>query len=307
MKSSPLRVRSGNLTLAANVYGEASNPPVLLVHGYPDDSHTWHKIVPLLARDCYVITYDVRGCGRSDVPRDRAHYGMRYLMADIFAVAQAASPERPVHLVGHDWGSIQSWEAVTEPGAERYLASYTTISGPCLDHVGLGIRQSFKENPVASLNQLLHSWYIGFFHLPLLAPSLWKLGLDRKWPALVARMEGIKADPTPLQRKDGVNGINLYRANILKHLLKPRQRFAQVPVQAIIAKRDAYVTATLLRNLPLWAEDLRTHELDTSHWGALLEKHEATAGFIRDFVRDIDALNALDAGTPRAKALSSGA
>lgn len=301
MKSSSLRIRSGNLTLAANTYGDASKPPVLLVHGYPDDSHTWHKIVPLLANDFYVITYDVRGCGRSDVPSDRKHYGMRYLMADIFAVIDAVSPGRRVHLVGHDWGSIQSWEAVTEPGAEHRLASYTTISGPCLDHVGMGLRTSFAENPAASFNQLLHSWYIGFFHLPFAAPSAWKLGLDRNWPQLVERLEGIRPDPSPYQRKDGVNGINLYRANMLPHLLKPRERFAQVPVQAIIAKRDAYVTETLLRNLPDWASDLRTRDLDTSHWGALLKLHEQTATYIRDFVLEREA------GMAPAKALSSGA
>src|SRR5690606_7350303 len=107
------------------------------------------------------------------------------------------------------------------------------------------------------------------------------------------RLEGITPDPSPQQRKDGVNGINLYRANMLPRLLAPRKRYAQVPVQAIIATRDAYVTEPLLRDLPLWVEDLRTHRIDTSHWGALLKRHEETAALIHDFVL------ALEAGAPQ--------
>lgn len=289
MKTTPLRIRSGNLTLHANTYGHRDNPPVLLVHGYPDDSNTWNALAPLLAEHYFVITYDVRGCGRSQTPPDRRHYGLRYLMADIFNVIKRVSPERPVHLVGHDWGSIQSWEAVTEPGAERYLASFTTLSGPCLDHIGIGLREAFNEDLSASLKQLLHSWYIGAFHLPLLGPGLWKIGLDRIWPSVIRRTEGVDPGPAPEQRRDGVNGINLYRANIVPRLLKPRQRYAQVPVQAIIAKYDNYVTEPLLRHLPRWVPDLRQHTLDTGHWGLLLKEHKKTAALISQFIDELEA------------------
>ena len=52
------------------------------------------------------------------------------------AVVDAVSPERPVHLVGHDWGSIQAWAAVTDPSLGDRFASFTSMSGPSLDHVG---------------------------------------------------------------------------------------------------------------------------------------------------------------------------
>lgn len=299
MKSNSLRIQSGNLTLAANTYGEPENPPVLLVHGYPDDSHVWQKLVPLLAANYFVINYDVRGCGLSDTPPTRKHYGMRYLMADIFNVIRATSPDRPVHLVGHDWGSIQSWEAVTEPGAERYIASFTTLSGPCLDHIGCGLRDQFTQAPIKSLNQLVHSWYIGLFHLPVVAPLSWKLGLANAWPALLARMENADVEHVPSQCKDGVNGINLYRANISQHLLRPRQRYAQVPVQAIVLKQDNYVTESLLRDLPRWVSDLRRVEMDTGHWGAMLVEADTTAGLISQFIDE-----KIEAGAADGKALS---
>lgn len=297
MKMISKRIHSGNLQLFVNLHGNPANPPVMLVHGYPDDSHVWHKLVAHLVNDYYVITYDVRGCGRSDTPRDKAHYGLRYLMADIFNIIRAVSPDRPVHLIGHDWGSIQSWEAATEPGADKHLASFTTISGPCLDHVGLGIRDQFFQSPASSLNQTLHSWYIGFFHLPFLAPNAWKLGLAKAWPALVNKLENAPADPSPYQERDGVNGINLYRANILPRLLRPRRRYAQVPVHAIVSTKDTYVTEPLLRNMPDWAPDFTRSTLDTTHWGPLLKKDTEAANLICHFYESRQA------GSPAAKAV----
>src|SRR5205085_969867 len=60
------------------------------------------------------------------------------LVRDMAAVIDAVSPDEKVHLVGHDWGSIQAWEAVTTM-PERF-ASFTSISGPGLDHAGLRMR-----------------------------------------------------------------------------------------------------------------------------------------------------------------------
>src|SRR5882757_8019215 len=46
-----------------------SGRPVVLIHGYPLDGHSWKKQIPgLLAAGNRVITYDRRGFGRSSQP-----------------------------------------------------------------------------------------------------------------------------------------------------------------------------------------------------------------------------------------------
>ena len=167
------RVVTGDgVHLATYRWGRADGPVLLLVHGYPDNHAIWLPLVDALADDFQIIAYDVRGFGASQKPRRLRAYRLERLAKDLEAVIRATSPERPVHLVGHDWGSIQCWEAVTEPRLQPLLASYTSVSGPCLDHVGHWMRERLAEKRAGAWRQVggqwLSSWYIGFFHLPLL-------------------------------------------------------------------------------------------------------------------------------------------
>ncbi len=52
-----------------------SGDPVILIHGYPLNSTSWEKQVPvLLAAGCRVITYDRRGFGKSSQPTTGYNY-----------------------------------------------------------------------------------------------------------------------------------------------------------------------------------------------------------------------------------------
>ncbi len=128
------RVQGSGLELAVAEYGDTSAPTVILVHGFPNTSAIWAPVAQNLARDFHVATYDVRGAGASDVPRTRMGYALSILVEDMAAVIDHVSPDAPVHLVAHDWGSIQGWEAVTTPLLTERIASYTSISGPPIAH-----------------------------------------------------------------------------------------------------------------------------------------------------------------------------
>ncbi|MFE6050316.1 SDR family oxidoreductase [Kitasatospora sp. NPDC056446] len=283
-------VHSGGLPLAVFEQGDPDTPTVLLVHGYPDTHAVWDDIAADLARDHHVVRYDVRGAGESGVPADRDGYRLELLAEDLFAVADAVSPDRPVHLVAHDWGSIQSWEAATTPGAERRIASYTTMSGPSLDHMGFWLRHRLRRPTPRHLKQLLHqglhSWYITAFHLPFLAPGIWRLGLARAWPRVLRDLEHVtpRADhPQPSLRRDAVRGIELYRANFRPVMGSPRERTTEVPVQLVTLTRDRYVGTYLSEGLERWVPRLTRRTLHAGHWSALLEKGATVAGMIRGF------------------------
>ena len=52
--------------------GPADGPPVMLVHGFPQNWWEWHELIGPLAEDGYrVLCPDLRGAGWSSAPKDR--------------------------------------------------------------------------------------------------------------------------------------------------------------------------------------------------------------------------------------------
>jgi len=284
----PIWVQSNGVQLATYRWGKTEGPVLLLVHGYPDNHEVWLPLINHLATDYQIIAYDVRGAGASDKPRHRHDYRLPLLADDLEAVIQAHSPDQPVHLIAHDWGSIQSWEGVTEPRLQKHLASYTSISGPCLDHIGYWMG---GRNPAGSkrtlrqlVSQLLSSWYIAFFHLPFIPELAWRHGMATLWPRFLRHVEGIR--PVRISRtqsQDGQHGVKLYRANFIRSLFTPRQRPTQVPVQLVVLTRDRFVKAHLFDGLERWAPNLTRREVAAGHWQLLAEPGRLVV-WIKEFV-----------------------
>lgn len=283
-----VQIQGDGVELAAYCWGNAERPPLLLVHGYPDNHSVWLPLVRELADHYRIIAYDVRGFGASAIPRRRRDYHLEKLANDLEAVIKATSPGQPVHLVAHDWGSIQAWEAVTEPRIQPLLASYTSISGPCLDHVGHWMGERLKQRRLSAarqvFRQLLSSWYIALFHTPFLPELTWRLGLDRAWPWVLRTLEGLPhAASNPSQRTDGMHGVQLYRANFIRSLLRPRERRTSIPVQLVVPTRDRFVRPQLFDQLARWAPDLRRREAKAGHWQLLAEPGQL-AEWLREFI-----------------------
>src|ERR1700722_8086331 len=121
------RVHGCGLDLAVTELGRHAAPTVLFVHGFPDTSAAWSLVARALAPEFHVVSYDVRGAGGSDVPLREEDYRLSALIADMAAVIDTVSPNLPVHLVAHDWGSIQGWEAVTNDLLAGRIGSFTSI------------------------------------------------------------------------------------------------------------------------------------------------------------------------------------
>jgi pimeloyl-ACP methyl ester carboxylesterase len=271
-------------TLHVQTWGESNNTPIIMVHGYPDSHTVWDQIAQDLAQDYYVITYDVRGAGKSDTPKSIRAYRLEQLAQDLAAVAKQTVGERGFHLVGHDWGSIQSWESVTTPRLQGQILSFSTLSGPSLDHAAIWLRDRAKDSKRTFFGQLAKSWYIAFFHLPWAAPLVWQLVWGKYWHKAVELMEQRKDLPqNPSQTADGVRGVNLYRANFMGRLWHPQQRFAHCPVQAIVLERDAFVGKALMDDLARWVPDLTVHRLNAGHWG-ILSRPQEVAALVRQFI-----------------------
>jgi pimeloyl-ACP methyl ester carboxylesterase len=291
-------VTGAGVELAVRQWGDPTRPVVVLVHGFPDTSAVWTPVAEALVdHGFHAVAYDVRGAGASGAPADLAGYGLDRLVTDLHAVVDAVSPDRPVHLVGHDWGSIQGWEAATAEELAGRLASFTSISGPPLDHVGLWMRdRARRRDLVTLLRQGTRSSYVAAFHLPGAARVAWLLrgpiGRTRgAWSKTLARVDGARVDadwPAPTFGTDVAQGMGLYRANFRPKLRHPVARRAHVPVQLVIPVNDRFVPAWLFDGIEVVAPDLRRREVQARHWIVRSQPIDVAA-WIAAFAQEVDA------------------
>jgi NAD(P)-dependent dehydrogenase (short-subunit alcohol dehydrogenase family)/pimeloyl-ACP methyl ester carboxylesterase len=294
------RVRTGGIELCVAELGDADRPTVVLVHGYPDSKEVWSQVAARLADRFHVVLYDVRGHGGSTAPKPlRGGFTLEKLTDDFLAVVDAVSPGRPVHLVGHDWGSVQSWEFVTVPRTKGRIASFTSMSGPSLDHFGHWIDARVKRPTPRRIGQLLgqgaKSWYVYLLHTPVVPELAWRGPLGRRWPAILRRLEKVPGDgyPTSSLPSDAAHGAWLYRDNVRSRLRRPRpDAYAHVPVQLITPLGDAFLSPRLYDALEEWVPQLTRRTLPDRHW-VPRTRPDQLATWIGDFVTSVEG------GTPR--------
>lgn len=261
--------------LAVYESGPVGAPPLVAVHGYPDDHTVWDRLAALLQKDFRIVTYDVRGCGASTAPSSRSGYRIPRLVDDLVAVLGAVSPERPVHLLGHDWGSVQLWPALLDERLAGRVSTFTSVSGPSIDYAAAWLRQAHRH-PRASLRQLVHSYYTVLFQVPRVPEALIQRGVVNRLAARAGRSSAA-------QTRDELNGLELYRANLLGRLGRPALAPVNVPVQLIVPERDPFVTPELaIGAAEPWVPDLRIVRIPAGHW-VVGERPEAVAGPVREF------------------------
>ena len=270
------RVAGPGADLAVFEYGPEPGPgvpEVLLVHGYPDDHAMWGPVIRDLAADHHVIAYDTRNAGGSRTAgTGLAAFRLPLLVEDLYAVLDAAAAG-PVHLVGHDWGSIQGWAAARDPRAADRLLDYTSISGPDLLHFRRWFARRLRSPrrwPEA-LQQALRSSYAAGFQIPVLPELLFSAAGAR----LYERLSGRPA------RRNPQRGLALYRAN---RAGAPddivRDVPVQVPVHVVVPLRDPFLSPRLNQGVTDFAPLARFTAVDAGHWWPATHAPEL-AGMIR--------------------------
>ena len=112
-------------------------PPVLLLHGHPRTSATWHRVAPaLVERGFSVVCPDLRGYGRSVGPAptaDHSAHSKRAVAADMVQVMASLGHDR-FAVAGHDRGSYVAFRlALDHPGSVRAVALLDGI--PIVEHL----------------------------------------------------------------------------------------------------------------------------------------------------------------------------
>jgi pimeloyl-ACP methyl ester carboxylesterase len=141
--------------------GPADGEPVVLLHGFPQDSSAFDLLAPLLnAAGLRTLAPDQRGYCASARPRGRRAYRLGEAVDDVLALLYDAGL-RSAHVVGHDWGGGVAWAlAAWHPDRVRSL---TALSTP---------HPAAMQRALLTSDQALRSTYMGLFQLPLLPERL---------------------------------------------------------------------------------------------------------------------------------------
>jgi pimeloyl-ACP methyl ester carboxylesterase len=126
---------------------------VLCVHGFPDDASTYDGLADALVHAGYrVAAVNLRGYAPSPLQGSLA---LEDLVSDLLAVIDALSPDRPVGLVGHDYGAQLAYPAMSRAPTGSRAAVLLAGAHPAF----------VQSNARRSLRQLWMSRYIVFFQL----------------------------------------------------------------------------------------------------------------------------------------------
>ncbi|KAI7371056.1 hypothetical protein KC367_g878 [Hortaea werneckii] len=84
---------------------DASNPVLLLLHGWPDNANLWQYVLPyLLPLNCNIVVPDLLGYAGTDMPTDLKAYDYRLMCQDVLDILAAEGIEDKVITIGHDFG-----------------------------------------------------------------------------------------------------------------------------------------------------------------------------------------------------------
>jgi pimeloyl-ACP methyl ester carboxylesterase len=240
------------MTFDVSDSGPVDGRPLILLHGFPTDRTSWHRIEPLLHRaGLRTFAPDQRGYCPGASPGGRAAYRLEELTSDVLTLADATGNDK-VHLVGHDWGGIVAW-LVAGNWPDR-VASLTVLSTP---------HPAALRRALRTPDQLRRSWYMAGFQLPLLP----EFGLAKRFRSVIGR-SGLPADD--LERYAA-------RFDSPQALTGPLGWYRAMPISRVHAHR-VRVPTTYVWGSRDFALGRRAAELTTEHVVGPYEFIELNAG-----------------------------
>lgn len=273
-------IRTNGIKLHYVTQGEG--PLMLLLHGFPEFWYSWRHQIPAFANDYKVVALDLRGYNDSDKPDAQSAYVMAEFIKDIKGVIEGLGYDRCV-LVGHDWGGAIAWSF-----AYAYPELVDRLIVLNLPHPA-----KFAEG-LRTPQQLLRSWYIGFFQIPILPELLIQLN---DFQALETAFKGMAVDKTTFsdddieayknafaKRNTLTAALNYYRNVFAQGLTTTDWGILHVPTLMIWGEADTALGKELTYGTEKYVQDFRIRYIpNCSHW-VQQEQPQVVNQLMREFL-----------------------
>jgi pimeloyl-ACP methyl ester carboxylesterase len=265
--------------------GPAEGPPVMLVHGFPENWWEWHELIGPLAADGYrVLCPDLRGAGWSSAPRSR--YTKVEKAGDLAAVLDHLGAG-PVKLVAHDWGGPTAFIMM--------LRHPEKVTG----FFGINTVAPFVKFGPGSLRNLWRLWYQIPISLPVIGPRLLRdpkarfLRLLGPWvgggfsiPEDSARLY-VECLRQPGHAEAGSRWYRSYQAGEMLRWVRGEYADARVdvPVRWLTGTDDPVITADLTDGYDDHISDFEVELVDdVGHW-IVAQRPDLVLDRVRSFLK----------------------
>lgn len=256
-------IQAGGMTFRTREAGIPGGEPVLLLHGFPETSHMWVDLLPLLAEaGCHCFAPDQRGYSPGARPEGSENYQTHLLAADVIAIADAVGFTSRFHLIGHDWGAGVGWRTVL-PYPDR-IQSWTSLSIPHPTSYG----RAYRDDP----DQQQRSQYITYFQEPGVAEAAMSAN-DYE------RLKAIWSKSSPEEREEYIAvftqpgaltaALNWYRGSFgsNQNVDEDGDTDVHVPTLTIWGSQDQAVGRSTTETAANYMKDYyRFLEMDAGHW-----------------------------------------
>jgi pimeloyl-ACP methyl ester carboxylesterase len=207
-----------------------SGATVVLLHGFPDSWYSWRRQLSELGACHHVVAFDLPGFNESD-PLNRLEDYRAESVADLFAGVLRSMA--PVALVGHDWGGMVAWQV-----AERHPELVSRLVVVNCPHPHLTRSISWRDP-----RQLLRSWYIGIFRIPILGLAAARLAMPLAL-RLIVRSQAEREACAAALRRSGLREPLRYYRNM--SFLSPSPDGLRLPPTLLIwGERDPFLSRRL--------------------------------------------------------------
>ena len=274
--------------------GEAGQPLILFVHGFPEFWYEWSAQLPEFGEDYFAVAPDLRGFNLSDMPTDLSAYKARHIVDDLRLLIGHLGYQQAI-IVAHDWGGAICWNmAIALPemvqkliiinSPHPYLFMDALANDPAQQAASEymnWLRNPGSEDALAKDNFALMD---GFFNGMGQGDASWYNKATRA--AYHASWE-----------RGLTGGVNYYRASPLHPAtvahrgplqlnLNAQDFHVKVPTRIIWGENDKALPKTLLDGIENFIDDVKIQRIpEGSHW-IIHEQPERVNRIIREFLVD---------------------
>ncbi len=247
-----------------HVVEAGDGPPLLLLHGFPEFWWSWRKVIPELAQHFRLVMPDLRGFNLTDKPPEG--YDLDTLADDVAGLLAACAIDRPVPIIGHDWGGVVAYRlAMRHPDR---VARLLQLNAPHPNAWARGL----LSHPV----QQQKGWYVFL----TLAPDGVSEDIYRRQfaegtirIARVSSPEEVAVYAAAFNRPGAATAaVNYYRAFMQRIAVLAREEPPTIaaPVTVLWGERDVALEPVLNDIARPWIEQMEVvYFSDAYHWLAL--------------------------------------